>query len=119
MANTSLRDVPKADVHLMTATFKRLNFTVFSLVDLTKLEINNVVHRFIEYINMVGKDVYVVFCFFGHGFEDDRKSYLVPTDASHGYGTEDCVCADDILKLLQTSTDVPLIVMVLDTCRKR
>lgn len=119
LADKPLFDVPLADVRLMKSTFEDLGFRVFSYLDLTKTEMKSTIDWFIDVVKKMGKDVYVVFCFFGHGFEESRKCYLVPTDAAHGYTTSDCVCADDVLYKFQRHIDPALLVMVLDTCRIR
>ncbi|XP_063432541.1 mucosa-associated lymphoid tissue lymphoma translocation protein 1-like [Mytilus trossulus] len=119
LADKPLFNVPQADVELMKSTFEGLGFRVFSYLDLTKAEMKSTIDWFIDVVKQIGKDVYIVFCFFGHGFEESRKCHLVPTDAVHGYTTNDCVCADDVLYKCQRHIDPALLVMVLDTCRIR
>lgn len=119
LADKPLLNVPLADVRLMKSTFEDLGFRVFSYLDLTKAEMKSTIDWFIDVVKQMGKDVYVVFCFFGHGFEESRKCHLVPTDAAHGYTTNDCICADDVLYKFQRHIDPALLVMVLDTCRIR
>lgn len=114
-----LHGVPEADVKLMTTTLENLDFKVFSFINLSKSEIYEAISILTTFINSIGTGVYVMFCYFGHGFEEARKCYLVPSDTVSGYGSVDCVCADDLLDDLQYKTKSALIVMALDTCRKR
>ncbi|XP_052099716.1 mucosa-associated lymphoid tissue lymphoma translocation protein 1-like [Mytilus californianus] len=109
---------PKSDVYTMAEIFRSLDFKVVSLLNLTKLEMQSAVE---EFVKLIGSEVYAVFYFCGHGFEEEAKCYLVPPDARHGYTVEDCVCAEDVLSQMQnyTETSPALIVLILDICRIR
>lgn len=109
---------PKSDVYTMAEIFRSLDFKVVSLLNLTKLEMQSAVE---EFVKLIGSEVYAVFYFCGHGFEEEAKCYLVPPDARHGYTIEDCVCAEDVLSQMQnyTETSPALIVLILDICRIR
>lgn len=102
----------------MAEIFRSLDFKVVSLLNLTKTEMLSAVE---EFVKLIGSEVYAVFYFCGHGFEEEAKCYLVPPDARHGYTVEDCVCAEDVLNQMQNYTEVSpaLIVLILDICRIR
>lgn len=107
---------PKSDVYTMAEIFRSLDFKVVSLLNLTKIEMLSAVE---EFVKLIGSEVYAVFYFCGHGFEEEAKCYLVPPDARHGYTMEDCVCAEDVLNQMQSYTEPALIVLILDICRIR
>ena len=104
---------PRYDVQVLQDLLQQLEFKVVSLLNLTKMEIKRAVS---EFCNLVDKNVYCVFYFAGHGFEEDGLSYLVPTDAPTGYKCDECVCADAVLDNIQKK-EPPLILMILDICR--
>ena len=105
---------PPNDVRVLSEAFRNLNFKVISLLNLTKAEIESAVLHFCELVN---RNVYVVFYFAGHGFEEDGCSFLVPTDARHMYGINDCVCTESILENIQKNSPA-LVCMIIDICRK-
>ncbi|CAG2224437.1 MALT1 [Mytilus edulis] len=72
-----------------------------------------------EFVKLIGSEVYAVFYFCGHGFEEDGKCYLVPPNARHGYTIKDCTCAEDVLNQMQNhgENSPALIVLILDICR--
>lgn len=107
---------PKSDVYTMAEIFRSLDFKVVSLLNLTKTEMLSAVE---EFVKLIGSEVYAVFYFCGHGFEEEAKCYLVPPDARHGYTMEDCVCAEDVLNQMQNYKEPALIVLILDICRIR
>ncbi|KAK3099026.1 hypothetical protein FSP39_025389 [Pinctada imbricata] len=106
---------PKADVLTMSEIFRSLDFKVVSLLNLTKTEMLSAVDEFSE---LLGREVYGVFYFCGHGFEEDGRCYLVPPDARAGYTIDDCVCAEKVLQRMQ-KPDPALTVLILDICRIR
>lgn len=114
----SLHGIPENDVLAMTDILERLNFKVFSYLNLSKSEIKATIHILVSFINSVGPGVYVMFCYFGHGFEESRSSFIVPSDVKEDYGVADCVSADFILRELEMKTNSALIVMTLDMCRQ-
>lgn len=111
--NETILKAPKHDVLKLAEIFRSLNFKVVSLLNLTKDEMISAVH---EFVNLLGRGVYGVFYFCGHGFEEDGRCYLVPPDAPAGYTVDDCVCADNVQALIQR-TDLALLCMILDICR--
>lgn len=106
---------PETDVSTLAQLFRHLDFKVVTLLNLTKTEMLSAVDYFSE---LLGKGVYAVFYFCGHGFEEDGKCYFVPPDAKAGYTIEDCVSAENVLSRMQ-KPDPDLIVLILDICRIR
>ncbi|KAJ8304368.1 hypothetical protein KUTeg_017951 [Tegillarca granosa] len=111
--NESILKAPRHDVLKLAEIFRSLNFKVVSLLNLSKDEMILAVQ---EFVNLLGRGVYGVFYFCGHGFEEDGRCYLVPPDAPAGYTVDDCVCANDVQALIQR-TDLALLCMILDICR--
>ncbi|RUS72091.1 hypothetical protein EGW08_020152, partial [Elysia chlorotica] len=87
---------------------------VVSLLDLTRKEILAAVH---EFSKLVGRGVYCVFYFCGHGFEVSGQLYLVPCDAPQGYTNVHSVSSDKIKNIL-LAKEPQLFCMILDVCRK-
>ncbi|OWF54071.1 Mucosa-associated lymphoid tissue lymphoma translocation protein 1 [Mizuhopecten yessoensis] len=114
MNETTLK-APIHDVAKMAEAFRSLEFKVVSLLNLTKQEMNAAIH---EYCNLLGKGVYGVFYFCGHGFEENGQCYFVPPDARSGYTIEDCISSNDVLRAMQKS-DPALVTLILDICRIR
>ncbi|XP_033750167.1 mucosa-associated lymphoid tissue lymphoma translocation protein 1-like [Pecten maximus] len=112
MNETTLK-APSNDVAKMAEAFRSLEFKVVSLLNLTKQEMNAAIH---EYCNLLGKGVYGVFYFCGHGFEENGQCYFVPPDARSGYTIEDCISSNDVLRAMQKS-DPALVTLILDICR--
>lgn len=102
------------DVRDLKDAFTALDFRVVSLLNLTKPEIENAVLSFCE---LVGENIYVVVYLCGHGFEEHGHTYLVPTDAPHGYSAQDCVCSETVLENIQRKNPA-LVMMIMDICRQ-
>ncbi|WAQ98574.1 MALT1-like protein, partial [Mya arenaria] len=77
LSENSLK-APPNDIREMADSLVSINFKVVMLLNLTKPEFENAV---IEFCKLIDKNVYVVFYFCGHGFEERGVSYLIPTDA--------------------------------------
>lgn len=105
---------PSQDVQVLAESLASLNFKVVSLLNLTKPEIENAV---IEFCHLVDNNVYTLFYFCGHGFEENGMSFLVPTDAPSAYKAEECVCANMVLENIQRKKP-PMIMMIMDICRQ-
>ncbi|XP_025000696.2 mucosa-associated lymphoid tissue lymphoma translocation protein 1 isoform X5 [Gallus gallus] len=54
----------------------------------------------------------------GHGYENYGNSFMVPIDAPNPYRSANCLCVQNILKLMQEK-ETGLNVFLLDMCRKR
>ncbi|KAM6119349.1 mucosa-associated lymphoid tissue lymphoma translocation protein 1-like [Pterocles gutturalis] len=105
---------PVTDVFELSLLLKQLGFQVVSLLDLNKAEMATAVSQFLQ---LLGKGVYAVFYYAGHGYEHSGRNYMVPVDAPQPYAPENCISVQRILqKMQQQQTALNLI--LLDTCRK-
>ncbi|XP_010225954.1 PREDICTED: mucosa-associated lymphoid tissue lymphoma translocation protein 1-like [Tinamus guttatus] len=105
---------PVTDVFELSLLLKQLGFQVVSLLDLNKAEMMTAVGRFLQ---LLGKGVYALFYYAGHGYEHSGRNYMVPIDAPQPYAPENCISVQRILqKMQQQQTALNLI--LLDTCRK-
>ncbi|XP_025924176.1 mucosa-associated lymphoid tissue lymphoma translocation protein 1-like isoform X3 [Apteryx rowi] len=105
---------PVTDVFELSLLLKQLGFQVVSLLDLNKAEMMTAVSRFLQ---LLGKGVYAIFYYAGHGYEHSGRNYMVPIDAPQPYAPENCISVQRILqKMQQRQTALNLI--LLDTCRK-
>ncbi|KAM6059044.1 mucosa-associated lymphoid tissue lymphoma translocation protein 1-like isoform 3-T4 [Theristicus caerulescens] len=105
---------PVTDVFELSLLLEQLGFQVVSLLDLNKAEMVTAVSRFLQ---LLGKGVYAIFYYAGHGYEHSGRNYMVPVDAPQPYAPENCISVQRILqKMQQQQTALNLI--LLDTCRK-
>ncbi|XP_075287678.1 mucosa-associated lymphoid tissue lymphoma translocation protein 1 homolog isoform X5 [Opisthocomus hoazin] len=105
---------PVTDVFELSLLLEQLGFQVVSLLDLNKAEMVTAVSRFLQ---LLGKGVYAIFYYAGHGYEHSGRNYMVPVDAPQPYAAENCISVQRILqKMQQQQTALNLI--LLDTCRK-
>jgi len=103
----------KNDVKAMTERLQRLNFKTISLVDLTLSQMMNAVEYF---CSLLGKGMYAVFFYSGHGIEVNKTTYLIPVDADAKQLKVVQHYSSDLItyKLQETLAKV---IMVLDCCR--
>ncbi|XP_069784998.1 mucosa-associated lymphoid tissue lymphoma translocation protein 1-like isoform X2 [Narcine bancroftii] len=106
---------PMVDVHELTNLLRQLDFKVVSLLDLTALEMHRAVN---EFLLLLGKGVYGLLYYAGHGYENYGNSFMVPIDAPYSYTSEHCLCVQNILQLMQEK-QTGLNIFLLDMCRKR
>ncbi|XP_044287479.1 mucosa-associated lymphoid tissue lymphoma translocation protein 1 isoform X1 [Varanus komodoensis] len=106
---------PLVDVYELTNLLRQLDFKVVSLLDLTEPEMRNAVD---EFLLLLDKGVYGLLYYAGHGYENYGNSFMVPIDAPNPYRAANCLCVQNILKLMQEK-DTGLNVFLLDMCRKR
>ncbi|NXY00156.1 MALT1 protein, partial [Centropus bengalensis] len=105
---------PVMDVFELSRLLEQLEFQVVSLLDLNKAEMVAAVSQFLQ---LLGKGVYAIFYYAGHGYEHSGRNYMVPVDAPQPYVPENCISVQRILqKMQQQRTALNLI--LLDTCRK-
>ncbi|XP_063268600.1 mucosa-associated lymphoid tissue lymphoma translocation protein 1 homolog [Prinia subflava] len=105
---------PVRDVFELSRLLKHLGFQVVSLLDLNKAEMATAVARFLQ---LLGKGVYAVFYYAGHGYEHLGRNYMVPVDAPQPYAPENCISVQRILQKMQQQ-QTALNIILLDTCRK-
>ena len=65
---------------------------------------------------LIGKNVYALFFFAGHGFELGHLNYMMAVDATMDKNPDHCLCAQDVLKRMQ-SRGAKLSVVLIDACR--
>ncbi|KAM5222316.1 mucosa-associated lymphoid tissue lymphoma translocation protein 1 isoform 2-T2 [Ctenodactylus gundi] len=106
---------PLVDVYELTNILRQLDFKVVSLLDLTEYEMRNAVD---EFLLLLDQGVYGLLYYAGHGYENFGNSFMVPVDAPNPYRSENCLCVQNILKLMQEK-ETGLNVFLLDMCRKR
>ncbi|XP_030323929.1 mucosa-associated lymphoid tissue lymphoma translocation protein 1 isoform X4 [Calypte anna] len=106
---------PMVDVYELTNLLRQLDFKVVSLLDLTESEMRNAVD---EFLLLLDKGVYGLLYYAGHGYENYGNSFMVPIDAPNPYRSANCLCVQNILKLMQEK-ETGLNVFLLDMCRKR
>lgn len=106
---------PLVDVYELTNLLRQLDFKVVSLLDLTEYEMRNAVD---EFLLLLDRGVYGLLYYAGHGYENFGNSFMVPVDAPNPYRSENCLCVQNILKLMQEK-ETGLNVFLLDMCRKR
>ncbi|XP_071436294.1 mucosa-associated lymphoid tissue lymphoma translocation protein 1 isoform X3 [Pithys albifrons albifrons] len=106
---------PMVDVYELTSLLRQLDFKVVSLLDLTESEMRNAVD---EFLLLLDKGVYGLLYYAGHGYENYGNSFMVPVDAPSPYRSANCLCVQNILRLMQDK-ETGLNVFLLDMCRKR
>ncbi|XP_077390176.1 MALT paracaspase 2 isoform X1 [Festucalex cinctus] len=106
---------PRADVHELSNLLRQMDFKVVSLLDLNWQEMHSAVT---EFLLLLGKGVYGVLYFAGHGYENYGNSFMVPIDAPASCTSEYCICVQNILTRMQEK-ETGLNVFLLDMCRKR
>uniref|UniRef100_A0A1I7YZ31 CASPASE_P20 domain-containing protein n=1 Tax=Steinernema glaseri TaxID=37863 RepID=A0A1I7YZ31_9BILA len=100
---------------LAQAIQEELKFKTVTLADLTLEEMRFIIR---EYKKLLGRGVYAVFYFVGHGFEANGQCYLLPVDApANNYGPQHCLSMDWVLSILQEH-EPSLNLILLDICRK-
>ena len=63
------------------------------------------------------KNLYSLFYFCGHGFEEHGKTYLVPVDMEAEWDSRAAISAEEILADIQSQGTTSLDVLLLDVCR--
>ncbi|XP_072777971.1 mucosa-associated lymphoid tissue lymphoma translocation protein 1 homolog isoform X3 [Taeniopygia guttata] len=106
---------PMVDVYELTSLLRQLDFKVVSLLDLTESEMRNAVD---EFLLLLDEGVYGLLYYAGHGYENYGNSFMVPVDAPNPYRSANCLCVQNILRLMQEK-QTGLNVFLLDMCRKR
>ncbi|KAK1806061.1 hypothetical protein P4O66_013105 [Electrophorus voltai] len=106
---------PMADVYELTNLLRQLDFKVVSLLDLNWHEMHRAVS---EFLLLLGRGVYGLLYYAGHGYENYGNSFMVPIDAPASYTSEHCLWVQDVLQRMQ-ERQTGLNVFLLDMCRKR
>ncbi|KAF7703087.1 MALT paracaspase 2 isoform X1 [Silurus meridionalis] len=106
---------PMADVYELSNLLRQLDFKVVSLLDLNRHEMHRAVS---EFLLLLGRGVYGLLYFAGHGYENYGNSFMVPIDAPASYTSDHCLWVQDVLQRMQ-ERQTGLNVFLLDMCRKR
>ncbi|XP_033693694.1 mucosa-associated lymphoid tissue lymphoma translocation protein 1 isoform X4 [Tursiops truncatus] len=85
-------------------------------VECTEDELNNLGHP--DHKEQTVDQPLGLLYYAGHGYENFGNSFMVPVDAPNPYRSENCLCVQNILKLMQEK-ETGLNVFLLDMCRKR
>ena len=109
---------PQNDATLLEKSLEEIGFKVIRLYDLTKREIETAIEGFCRILKCA-KDLYSLFYFCGHGFEEAGKTFLMPIDADPQWTTESAISAESILSKIQHCKTTKLDVLLLDVCRVR
>ena len=107
---------PGNDARAMTDALQKLGFKVYIYEDLGLAQIKKVIDDFGSILK--GVDV-ALFYYAGHGIQAKGYNYLIPVDAdlkSEEQVEYDCVRADRILALMETS-GTKVNILILDACR--
>ena len=70
------------------------------------------------FASLLGKNVYALFFFAGHGFELDGMNYMMAVDATMDKNPVHCLCAQKVQHTMQ-SRGAKLSIVLLDMCRVR
>ncbi|KAJ8003284.1 hypothetical protein DPEC_G00167820 [Dallia pectoralis] len=104
---------PTMDVHELANLLQQLGFRVVSLLDLTR---NQMLAAIDKFLLLLGKGVYALFYYAGHGYEHFGRNYMVAIDAPQPYSPQDCVCVQRVMLKMQ-ERETALCTVLLDTCR--
>ncbi len=107
---------PGNDARAMADVLQKLGFKVYIYEDLGNAQIKKVIDDFGSILK--GVDV-ALFYYAGHGIQAKGYNYLIPVDAdlkSEEQVEYDCVRADRILALMETS-GTKVNILILDACR--
>ena len=68
------------------------------------------------FASLLGKNVYALFFFAGHGFEHNQMNYMMAVDADVEKRPDQCICAQTVLHTMQ-GRGAKLSIVLLDMCR--
>ena len=104
---------PEKDAADVAQALTNLNFKVISLVNLTLSEMRTAM---LAFCCLLGKGVYGVVYYAGHGYEDNGENYLLPVDSDLKYNREKSLRTQEILDAMQ-QCDTSLNLLIIDSCR--
>jgi len=113
---TSILSNPGNDARAMTDALQKLGFRVYNYENLGKSQVKKVIDDFGS--KLKGVNV-ALFYYAGHGIQAKGYNYLIPVDADLKTEEQveyDCVRADRILALMETS-GTKVNILILDACR--
>ena len=107
---------PVDDAKLLQEKLESIGFKVFSFSNLTRKEMKAAVNGFCKILTC-SHELYSLFYFGGHGFEEHGKTYLVPIDVDSEWTCHTAISAEEILADIQQQESTKLDVFLLDVCR--
>ena len=75
-------------------------------------------HAIHYFLSLLGRGVYALFFFAGHGFEVGNHQYLMSVDASADHNPKECVCVQTLKDDMHRSGS-KLNILLLDMCRDK
>ncbi len=111
-------DNPVNDARLMSEELRGAGFTVTTLTDASRAEMEQEVEAFASTVRAAGSEALAVFYFAGHGVRSDDFNYLLPLGVniqSEADIADQAVPAEWVLDRIHTPQAVS--VMILDACR--
>ena len=106
---------PENDIRELSEVLKRLNFKVFTLVNMRFRDMKEALEVFYAMLALPG--VYALFYYAGHGFNYLNSTYLMPVDAALPLHCDHNIAADEIGVGMQRK--MSRAIKVLDCCRIR
>ena len=105
---------PEGDIKELRRELESLDFKVISLVNLRHSEIMKALEEFYKMLAVPG--IYALFYYSGHGFQTpEKRSYLVPVDATIPLHLEYNIYVDGIIRQMQQRLSRAFV--ILDCCR--
>ncbi|XP_028399837.1 uncharacterized protein LOC114523172 isoform X2 [Dendronephthya gigantea] len=104
---------PEQDAADVASALTSLNFKVISLVNLTLSEMRTAM---LAFCCLLGRGVYGVVYYAGHGYEDNGENYLLPVDSDLKYNREHSLRTQEILEAMQ-QCETSLNLLIIDACR--
>lgn len=98
------------------AILSQLNFS--DVLIRNKLTCAGTFEKSYNLIICVGRGVYGVVYYAGHGYEDNGENYLLPVDSDIKYNREHSLRTQEILEAMQ-QCDTSLNLLIIDACRVR
>ena len=106
---------PENNTRDLAKMLHKLNFKVFSFVNLNFREMMDALEVFYEMLTLPG--IYALFYYTGHGFSHKGVTYLMPVDATFPPRCDYNIAADDIGAHMQNKKSRA--VKILDCCQIR
>jgi formylglycine-generating enzyme required for sulfatase activity len=110
---------PANDAALMTATLKKLGFTVIETRDADLAQMNKAIREFSEKLSGAGAQAVGLFFYAGHGLQIDGENWLIPVSAKIEKSADaefEAIKASKILGQMEFAQN-SLNIVILDACR--
>jgi formylglycine-generating enzyme required for sulfatase activity len=110
---------PANDAALMSATLKKLGFTVIESRDADLTQMNKAIRDFSEKLSSAGSQAVGLFFYAGHGLQIDGENWLIPVNAKIEKSADaefEAIKASKILGQMEFAQN-SLNIVILDACR--